>query len=79
MTLSPLPQVNELQASVLAGDWAAAAKHVGRLELPSHAALQVRLRAGGADEALETPALPSPAPLDALTSVHLPAYRRPSL
>lgn len=34
------PQVKELQAAILAGDWSAATKHVGRLELPSEQALQ---------------------------------------
>ena len=33
--------MDELQAAILAGDWAAATKHVARLELPSSQALQV--------------------------------------
>ena len=39
----PLEQVTQLQAAVLAGDWAAAAKHLSRLDLRSQHALQVRI------------------------------------
>jgi hypothetical protein len=41
MVASLLMQINQLQEAILAGDWAAATKHVCRLDLQGTQALQV--------------------------------------